>query len=208
MTLEAPVVILAAGEFPRHHRPLKALHEAGSLVACDAAADRLLQYQLEPDWIVGDLDSISDIARMRFSDRVVELADQNYYDLEKALVWAVEQGAVAVTLVGATGLRDDHALANQLLLFTDFGIEIDLLTDTGRFCVVRGQAELNAFGGQAVALFPETPSVAITTSGLAYELTDQPLSAPHRGIANHALGENFSIEAQGGAVLVFQAHPA
>jgi thiamine pyrophosphokinase len=206
--LAAPVVILAAGDFPRHHRPLQALREAGSIIACDAAADKLLQNHLEADWVVGDLDSISASAREHFGDRLVELADQNYYDLEKAVVWVAKQGAASTTLVGATGLRDDHALANQLLLFTDFGIEIELLTETGSFSVVRGQVELNAFSGQAVALFAESMSVMITTSGLAYELVNQPLTGHHRGIANHAYGEAFSVRASGGAVLVFQAYPA
>lgn len=206
MKLAAPVVILAAGEFPRHTRPLKALREAGCIIACDAAADHLLERDLEPDWIVGDLDSVSQTTRERFKTRLVVLADQNYIDLEKAVVWAAEQGAASATLVGATGLRDDHSLANQLLMFTDFGIELELLTDNGRYEVIRGETEILAFSGQPVSLFAESTSVMITTRGLAYELTGQTLAAHHRGISNQALGTSFSIRAEGGALLVFQAY--
>ena len=206
--LAAPVVILAAGDFPRHARPLEALSEAGCIIACDGAADKLLDHDLEPNWIVGDLDSIAQPTRVRFHTRLVELADQNYFDLEKAVVWAAEQGVTSATLVGATGLRDDHSLANQLLLFTDFGIELEMLTDNGRLGVIRDYDEWASFQGQPVALFAESNSVLITTTGLAYELTDQSLAAHHRGISNQALGASFSIRTAGGAVLVFQAYTA
>ncbi|MFC1481127.1 thiamine diphosphokinase [Candidatus Neomarinimicrobiota bacterium] len=208
MNLAAPVVILAAGEFPLHNRPLKALRDAGCIIACDGAADNLLEHDLEPDWIVGDLDSVSSTTRERFPARLVELANQDNYDLEKAIVWAAVQGAQSVSLVGATGLRDDHALANQLLLFTDFGIALELLTDSGRYGVIRGYTEIPAFSGQPVSLFAESTSVLITTTGLAYDLSNQTLEAHHGGISNQALGELFSIRADGGAVLVFQAYAA
>lgn len=207
MPLNPPVVILADGAFPTHHRPLEALHRAGTLICCDGAANKLIGRSPEPDAVVGDLDSLSEEARSALHDRLVELPSQQSNDLEKALRWAVGKGAKEVTILGATGLRDDHSLGNLLLLWTDFDLDLTLLTDTGQFTVLRATRSIGSFEGQDVSLFPESSRVRITTSGLAYSLRDAPLSAPHKGISNRSLGPAFTVEVSGGAVLVYQAYP-
>ena len=39
------IVILAAGDFPSHPVPLRALHEADFVVCCDSAYERLRDYE-------------------------------------------------------------------------------------------------------------------------------------------------------------------
>ena len=53
------IVILAAGDFPQAAAPLRALREAGVRICCDSAAEALVAHGLEPDHIIGDLDSLS-----------------------------------------------------------------------------------------------------------------------------------------------------
>lgn len=207
MPLNPPVIVLADGAFPTHHRPLEALHKAGTLICCDGAANYLLGRSPEPDMVVGDLDSLSTEARAAFHDRLVELPSQQANDLEKALQWAAGEGAKEVIIVGATGRRDDHGLGNLLMLWTDFGLDVTLLTDSGQFTVVHAARTFHSFEGQDVSLFPESSRARITTSGLAYSLQDTPLSALHKGTSNRSLGASFSVEASGGAVLVYQGYP-
>ncbi len=202
-----PVVILADGAFPTHDRPLEVLRGAGTLICCDGAANKLIGRSPEPDAVVGDLDSISEEARSAFHDRLVELPSQQSSDLEKALRWVAGKGAKEVTIIGATGLREDHSLGILLMLWTDFGLELTLLTDTGQFTVVRAARSFRSFEGQDVSLFSESSRVRITTSGLAYPLQDVPLSAPHKGTSNLSLGPVFSVAVTGGAVLVYQGYP-
>lgn len=207
MRLDPPVVVLADGAFPTHERPLAALREAGTLICCDGGANQLLGQPRLPDVVLGDLDSLNEQAHAAFGDRLVKLPSQQSNDLEKALKWAAEQGAQAVTVLGATGLRDDHAFGNLLMLWTDFGLDVTLLTDSGAFTVVRGRREYAAFAGQVVALFPETTHTRITTTGLAYALKDHPLSAHHKGNSNRSLGDTFSLRVTGGAVVIYQGYP-
>ncbi len=207
MRLDPPVVVLADGAFPTHDRPLAALREAGTLICCDGGANLLLGQPRQPDVVLGDLDSLSEQAHAAFGDRLVMLPAQQSSDLEKALRWAAEQGAKAVTVLGATGLRDDHAFGNLLMLWTDFGLDVTLLTDTGTFTIVRTSREYASFAGQVVALFPETTHARITTTGLAYALKDRPLSAHHKGISNRSLGDTFSLRVSGGALVIYQGYP-
>lgn len=207
MPLKPPVIVLANGRFPTHHRPLEALLTAGTLLCCDGAADNLLTFARPPDFVLGDLDSISPRARATFAGRLVELPSQQSGDLAKALQWARQSGAAAVTIVGASGGRADHALGNLLLMWHDFGLQLTALTDTGAFQVVRGTVELPSFPGQPVALFPDATTVKLTSRGLAWELTAESLPGLHRGVSNRSLGDKISLEVASGVVLVFQGYP-
>lgn len=207
MPLKAPVVILADGAFPTHRIPLEALTGAGTLICCDGAANHMIGRSTEPGVVIGDLDSISDEARSLYSDRLVERPSQQSGDLEKALQWAAEQGAGEVTVLGALGLRDDHGLANLLMLWYDFGLDITLLTDSGQLIAVHAACTFPSFEGQIVSLFPESARVRITTTGLAYPLSNTSLPAHHKGLSNRSLGQSFSIKVSGGAALVYQGYP-
>ncbi|UCD38502.1 MAG: thiamine diphosphokinase [Fidelibacterota bacterium] len=208
MPLKPPVVILADGAFPTHSYPLKILYSAGTLICCDGAANRMLGSEREPDVVVGDLDSITPEARSAFQNQLVELSSQQSNDLEKALKWAAEEGASQVTILGAVGLREDHSLGNLLMLWTDFGAEITLLTDSGQFIPVHTYHDFHSFEGQEVSLYPDSAHVRITTSGLAFALRDSALSSAHKGTSNRSLGGTFSVEVAGGTVLVYQGYPS
>lgn len=206
MSLKAPVVILADGPFPAHPRPLALLRSAGSLICCDGAARHLDALGMVPAAIVGDMDSLPPELKTRYGKVLVERPHQATGDLEKALEWASEQGASETVIIGAAGGRDDHAFSNVAMLWTDFGLRVVMVTDSGTLERVDGRAELPAFDGQLVGLFPAGPAVKLTTAGLAYNLGGEPLTPMHRGASNRALADRITIEAAGGPVIVFQSH--
>ena len=53
------VTILANGSFPKHKTPLKILNNSKTIICCDGAADILIQKNILPNMIIGDMDSIS-----------------------------------------------------------------------------------------------------------------------------------------------------
>ena len=106
------VVILADGEFPCHRISLDILKNAQCVVCCDGAADKLLRFGCEPDWIVGDLDSVSPETRVRFSDRAVKFFEQETNDLAKSFRFCLERKLAVSAIIGAAGAREDHFLGN------------------------------------------------------------------------------------------------
>lgn len=207
MSLKPPVVILADGAFPTHQRPLEVLERAGTIICCDGAANHFLERFRKPDYVVGDMDSIDEEARTQFKDRMALFPSEQSNDLEKALQFAAENGCKEATILGAVGKRDDHTLGNLLMLWTDFGMELMALTDSGQFSVTRATGTFCSFEGQEVALFPESPEVRISTEGLAFALNQEALTAHHKGTSNRSLGKTFSIRVTGGPVLVYQSYP-
>lgn len=86
-----------------------ALSLAPRLVAADGGANRALAAGLEPEAVLGDLDSISPAARARLpAASVHHIPEQETTDFDKALRHVEAPFTLAV---GFTGARLDHALA-------------------------------------------------------------------------------------------------
>lgn len=81
-------------------------------IAADSGAIHLLEVGIEPDMIIGDMDSISDLARAEWATRlnqaIVLPAEKDETDTQLALEKAVQQQPDRVTLHGVTGGRLDH----------------------------------------------------------------------------------------------------
>ncbi len=198
-------VILANGTYPTHDVPLTHLRDAGLIVCCDGAAEKLVAHGLEPGIIIGDLDSVSPALKKRYAKVLVQDSDQETNDLTKAVNWCISTGIKEVTILGATGIREDHTLGNISLL-ADYGERIDavILTDTGSFRVYDRSATINSHPGQQVSLFSIDPSLKVTSTGLKYPLNNLTLHNWWRGTLNEAVADRFILDFKGSQVIVYQ----
>ena len=207
---EKHIVILAAGDFPRAAAPLRALREADLRICCDSAAEALVAHGLEPDRIVGDLDSLSPAFRKRFADRITHISEQDDNDLTKAFHLSLPLSPSRITIVGATGRREDHTLGNISLLL-DYAREaacpVTMLTDYGRFVAIRGECTFSSFPRQQVSVFTMTPDVPIASKGLKWELDGFHARRWWQATLNEALGTEFSLSTEGWLV-IFQTYEA
>ncbi len=201
-------VILANGAFPTHPVPLAALHAADLIVCCDGAAEKLVADGLEPGIIVGDLDSVPPAIKAKYGEIMVQDSDQETNDLTKAVNWCAGNGIKEVTILGATGIREDHTLGNISLL-ADYSSRINavMLTDTGTFRCYDRSATITSYPGQQVSLFSIDPAVKVTSAGLRYPLINLPLNKWWRGTLNEAAGDYFSLEFPEGQLIVFLEYP-
>ncbi|MDR1561566.1 MAG: thiamine diphosphokinase [Dysgonamonadaceae bacterium] len=201
-------VVLADGEFPKHNIPLGFLRAAERVICCDGAAENLLRFGREPDFIVGDLDSISPQLKVRYADILVRIGEQETNDLTKSVNFCVANGWNFITILGATGKREDHTLGN-LSLTMDYNdiCNVQLLTDYGAF---RPQKESKAVyesrAGQQVSIFCIDPATVINSSELVYPILSRGLVSWWQGSLNEASGDSFTIETSGGKLLVFRQY--
>ena len=189
-------VILAAGDFPTAPEPLAILDAAAEIVCCDSAADALLRYGRTPDFIVGDLDSLSKTVRESFPDRrIIHIAEQETNDLSKAFRFCRSRGCEHLTILGATGKREDHTLGNIALL-ADFAQKIpdtEMVTDHGRFSVALRSGEFASFPGEQISLFAVDSYTEVTSTGLKYPLNDLPLERWWQATLNEAIADRFTL---------------
>jgi thiamine pyrophosphokinase len=200
-------VILANGTFPVHPIPLARLREADMIVCCDGAAEKLVAHNLEPGIIIGDLDSVSPELRKRYRNILVQDSDQETNDLTKAVNWCIAAGIVEVTIVGATGIREDHTLGNISLL-ADYSRRLNavMITDTGSFRAYDNSVAIASHPGQQVSIFSIDPTLKITSAGLKYPLKNLTLQSWWRGTLNEASGNQFRLEFEKGIVIIFLEH--
>ena len=85
-----------------------ARNAAPRVVAADGGADRLLRLGVEPEAVIGDLDSISAATKRRLAERLHLIPEQVTTDFDKALR---SIAAPFVIGVGFAGARLDHGLA-------------------------------------------------------------------------------------------------
>ncbi|MFC3627915.1 thiamine diphosphokinase [Paracoccus angustae] len=138
-----------------------ALAVAPTLVAADGGADRALALGQPPDWVIGDLDSISPGAqRLIPAGRIHQVAEQDSTDFTKCLT---RIAAPFVMAVGFAGLRLDHTLsALTTMAFTPRPFVILLTSDDVVF-VAPPRLTLPLMPGTRVSLYPMGPARGIST---------------------------------------------
>ena len=208
------IVILAAGDFPTHPVPLQALREADFVVCCDSAYGTVKDGRLGiGDYVVvGDGDSLSEADKVALGSRWIEVGEQDYNDLHKAMEYATKQFTIhnsQFTVIGATGRREDHTIGNisSLITFADEhpGADIEMLTDYGRFVATTGRRTFASFPRQQVSIFTMTPDMPINAIGLKWPLDGFHARLWWQATLNEALGDNFMLDSEG-RIIVFQTY--
>ena len=204
------VVLLANGTLPHHPRALRFLQTAEVLICCDGALAKARQLGREPDFVVGDGDSLSSADQRALGDRLVLVAEQETNDLAKAFRFAVETYSTActITLLGATGLREDHALGNifRLLDFTGTVPGTTLVTDDGTFEVVRTERTFTCQPGESLSIFAPLPQTRVSSTGLVWPLDGVDLTPLWSGTLNKTQGEFFTLRPSH-PILIYRPHP-
>ncbi len=186
------------------------------LIAADAGAEFFFRNGRKPDLVIGDFDSVEQeiLSRVREWQEVefVPLDPvKDDTDTEAAVRLAVARGAERITVLGATGSRLDHVLANIELLGIGLaeGVAMELLDSHNRIRMVRGGMTLRREEqfGRYVSLLPYSERVEhLTLRGFRYPLTDHCLRGScSLGVSNEIVEKEASIAFDGGILLVIEA---
>ena len=199
-------VILASGLFPTTERALRYLREADFLACCDGAANDCVAAGFEPDVIVGDGDSIAPNVMERYADRVVRITEQETNDLSKTFHHCLQLGRRdAFVILGATGKREDHALANLALLmdYAEEHADVMMVSDFGTFYPCCDTKRLSVNPGQEVSIWNFGASY-FSAEGLMYPLYD--FTKLWQGTLNVATRPDIAVHAKG-TFLLYVAEP-
>ncbi len=194
-------VVLANGEFPSHPIALSILENCEYLVCCDGAVNNLVKTDKLPDAIVGDCDSLSPENRERFADIIHHVAEQNTNDLTKAVNYCILRDKTKITILGATGKREDHTIGNISLLceYMNYA-DVEMITDYGIFNTIDRDAVFECSKGQQVSIF-SIDHAPLTSYNLAYPISNQIFTNWWQATLNEAQTNEFYIETTGRTIV-------
>lgn len=205
-------VVIANGRYPEAQYLQDIIGTAEKLICCDGAIHQLMQYKITPDYIIGDCDSI-DLNAVDTKIKIIQVADQNSNDLTKAVMLAKELGLNGLVIFGATGLREDHAIANIALLYhyTTIIDHIAMITDHGIFTAHHAKNatmhtfSLNTIPGQQISFFTCDANAKISCSNLKWPLDQHQFNFWFQGTLNQATSDHIDCNIDGGSVLVYRS---
>lgn len=198
---------------------LRALAERRVVIALDGAADKLRRFEMIPNYILGDLDSIEDRTYWgipevfdsenlegRHGVQIVWLDDQRRTDMEKGILFCDSLGATSIVVVDGAGGRMDHALGNIRFLRKYYKKDrpLEMVSEIQRLRYLQNEeATIHGTVGDPCGIFGFPYSV-VTTRGLAYDVELYELNfAETDSIANAFAEREATINVQGDALIIW-----
>lgn len=186
------------------------------MIAADAGMDFLYRNHFIPDIIVGDFDSAKSAGIQYFRGlndvQIIKLNPvKDDTDTEFAIREAIRRGASGITLLGATGTRLDHVLANIYLLGIGLenNVDIQIVDEHNRIRMIDSCFELEKskqFGTYVSVLPVKGDAKGITLEGMKYPLDHVDVSCfSSLGVSNEIVDDVAQIQIEQGILLVIES---
>ncbi|MCL2295324.1 MAG: thiamine diphosphokinase [Spirochaetes bacterium] len=199
-------LIFTGGEGPFPEREiLEIIKDASITVAADSGLHLAEKFNIKPDFILGDMDSIGnvdDILKKYPKESIFRYKeDKDFTDTELALLFLAEKGCKKTIIIGGAGARTDHFLGIFCLFFRAQRPDIWVLKEEIAWNV-EGKFSLSSIKGETISFFPLSEECRMKSAGLKWELDSLIWKIGDAGISNIALGDKIEIEMTKGRLLL------
>ncbi|MDP2790348.1 MAG: thiamine diphosphokinase [Rectinemataceae bacterium] len=201
-------LLITGGQCPPPEFLKRLAARANLVIAADSGLDAARGAEIHPDIVVGDFDSLSDLARLDSlpPENILTFPrDKDDTDTEIALQTAWNNGSEYLILAGGGGGRLDHLLG-VFALFARRPAPREWHTG-GESVYFLGEGESATFGlpvGSVVSVFPagNEGSSGMSSSGLKWPLDGLIWTQGYYGISNESIGSQVHISAGSSSLLV------
>ncbi len=202
------IIIFANGNLPYPERARTLIHPDDFILCADGGTRHALALGLNPNVIVGDMDSLPEnFSPSTFNGKIVLFPkDKNETDLELAINHALTLNPSQILILAALGGRMDQTLANIALLSNLQLATCDIRLADGVeeifFC--RDQAKVEGRSGDIVSLIPWQGEVTgVFTENLRWHLHYETLYPEKtRGISNEMTADVATVSIKSGLLLI------
>ena len=189
------IILILNGNLSNYKDIISFLDKYNIIICADGAVNKIIKLGIEPDYILGDLDSISAENLKKYYDKIVELKDQNYNDLHKILLWCKEKNIKYIDIIGIDGKRIDHTIGNfSIILDCISFVDITIYTEYGTIYTINKERTFKNCYKKNISIFNSMPENKITTNGLKYELNNANLKKFYTGTLNKAIKNEIKIK--------------
>jgi thiamine pyrophosphokinase len=206
-------ILISNGDFDK--RTAEKIDWSCSKKVCvDGGIRHFYRLGIEPDVIIGDLDSADSETLEYYRSRGVEIVQyptkKDETDTEIAVEYGLERGADEFLLLGATGSRMDHTLGCISLLYRlrIQGVDAKVIDLDNEISIVSGEHELDRGEDyRYVSLIPYGGDVkGVTLRGFEYGLTERDFSVSDTiGISNEIKDSKAKIKIDSGYMVLLRS---
>jgi len=190
-------------------------HDFNYIIASDKGLEVLDKYNIIPNYIIGDFDSIDKNVLNKYIDNkdiIIKRLnpEKDYTDTHMALKLAIELKSTSITIIGAIGTRLDHTIANIHILkeTMDKNIECKIINSRNEIQLINKKTILKLDDKyKYISLIPLTTNVkGVTLKGFKYSLKNAILDIGHSiGVSNEQIEKYAEIDLKGGILILIKS---
>lgn len=183
------------------------------IICADGGANHSYKMGITPDYIIGDLDSISsniiDFYKLKNVKFEKFPSKKNETDTEICVYLASRLNAKEIDFIGALGGRLDHMIANINLLYyvRNQGIYTKIISeDEDIYIAINEEISISGDMGDTISVIPlNGDAKGVTLNRLEYPLNnyDMKFSLP-LGISNVMLDKKCNIKVEQGSLIIIR----
>lgn len=204
--------IIVGGGIPPQKELIKNYMRGNYIIfAADSGADILDKYSIEPDYLLGDFDSINERVLEKLSSDVNTTRlprEKDFTDMHMAVLKALDMKVDEIILLGCTGKRIDHFMANLCLLkiIVDEGAKGFIVDETNEISLINKSTVIEGKKGQVFSLFSYCKdTLGLTVEGSKYALDNYQLNeGDNLTVSNEFDEEQVKITFDEGCLLIFK----
>lgn len=204
------VLIVSGGRAPSEKLLREYITYADVVIGADRGCEVLLKHDIVPTYMLGDFDSaksetIKQLESMGVS-KIKYKTEKDYTDTELAFNLALDKGASEIIMLGVTGTRYDHTLANigLLLKALEANVKAQIIDDNNRIYLTNKSIKLSGNKGDIVSLQAYFSNVKdLTIKGAKYELNNYDLKIGESiTTSNEFLEKSIEITFKDGILMI------
>lgn len=184
------------------------------IIAVDKGLESLDALEIEPNYLIGDFDSINKDILEKYEKTKIQIVrlnpEKDLTDTHSAINLAIEKEAKNITIIGAIGTRLDHTIANihTLKIAIDKKINIKIINETNEITLINHDTKIkNTKTYKYISLIPLTTTVeGVTLRGFKYPLENRTLYiGDSLGISNEQIEETAEIQLKKGILILIKS---
>lgn len=207
------VVIIANGNITDYAKIKRLICEDDYVICADGGTKHAYNLKCTPNLIMGDFDSMEEEWYSYYQEHKVPFehfpVEKDQTDTEIALLKAIEVGAQEILMLGCTGTRLDHTLANIHLLKQALikGVKAKIVDEYNEIYLINKEIRIGGNKKDIISLLPFSDNVkGICATNVYYPVSNMSMVLGDPiGVSNTMEADEVKIQIDQGLLLVIKA---
>ena len=205
-------LVISSGSIQNYDLLKEHIKENQFILCADGGVRHSMKIDFIPNSVIGDFDSIDEKSREFIKENNIPVikypVEKNETDTELALLHLISIGCNDITLIGVTGSRLDHTLANIYLLEKLLleNIKGKIVDDNNTIYLINDFIKLEKKDNYVSIIPISNEGVIVTLKGFYYPLEEELVEFNSTlGISNRIIDEFGEIKITKGEALIIES---